>query len=217
MRWRAAALFIGFALCAGCAPHLPTAEETDEFLNLLREYGPWAWLIAIGLICADLALPVPQATVIAALGVLYGTTIGAVVGTIGQIAAGLLGYALMWTSARHAVRRLVGDSSLAKMRGVFDRSGTWAIVLSRSLPYSIPEALVFLAGIAAMPLGKFLTALILGSVPTAFVYAGIGALWADQPLLVLFVSWVVPLLCTPLVLYLLRDRRGPLITGNHQP
>ena len=136
---------------------------------------------AIGLICADLALPVPQATVIAALGVLYGTVIGGTVGAIGQIAAGALGYGLMWTSARHLVKRLVGDDSLARMQRLFDRSGAWAIVLTRSLPYSVPEALVCLAGIAGMPVPKFLGALALGSIPTAFVFAGIGEVWAARP------------------------------------
>jgi uncharacterized membrane protein YdjX (TVP38/TMEM64 family) len=187
-----------------CAPRMPTAEETSEALQWLRGYGPWAWLAAIGFICADLALPVPQATIIAALGVIYGTAIGGTVGAIGQIVAGALGYGLMWTSARHLVKRLVGDDSLARMQRLFDRGGAWAIVLTRSLPYSVPEALVCLAGIAEMPLPKFLVALALGSIPTAFVYAGIGAIWAEQPLVVLLASWVLPIASLPVVLYVLR-------------
>ena len=194
---------------AACAPHMPTAEETDAALELLRDSGPWAWLAAIGLICADLALPVPQATVIAALGLLYGTAVGGTVGAVGQIAAGALGYGLMWTSARHLVRRLVGEDAFARMRAVFERGGAWAIVLTRSLPYSVPEALVCLAGIAGMPAGRFFAALALGSIPTAFVYAGIGAVWADRPLLVLLLSWVLPIATLPVVLYVLtgRERR----------
>jgi hypothetical protein len=50
-----------------------------------------------------------------------------------------------------------------------------AIVLSRSLPYSVPEAMVFLARLAGMPTGKFVAALIVGGVPTAFVFAALGA------------------------------------------
>jgi uncharacterized membrane protein YdjX (TVP38/TMEM64 family) len=192
-----------------CAPRMPTADETNEALQLLRGYGPWAWLAAIGLICADLALPVPQATVIAALGVLYGTAIGGTIGAVGQLAAGTLGYGLMWTSARHLVRRLVGDDSLARMQRLFDRSGAWAIVLTRSLPYSVPEALVCLAGIAGMPVMKFLGALALGSIPTAFAYAGIGAVWADRPLVVLAISWVLPIVTLPVVLYVLRPSKDP--------
>jgi uncharacterized membrane protein YdjX (TVP38/TMEM64 family) len=199
---------LALSLCA-CAPRLPTADETNAAIELLRGYGAWAWLAGILLICADLALPVPQATIIAGLGILYGTAIGGTVGAIGQIAAGALGYGLMWTSARHLVKRLVGADALARMQRLFDRSGAWAIALTPSLPYSVPEALVCLAGIAAMPLGKFLAALALGSIPTAFVYAGIGAIWAEQPLLVLLVSWVLPLVTLPLVFYVLRSSRSP--------
>jgi hypothetical protein len=46
-----------------------------------------------------------------------------------------------------------------------------------------PEAMVFLAGLAAMPPPKFTAALTIGSVPTAFAFAAIGACSADQPIL----------------------------------
>jgi hypothetical protein len=44
---------------------------------------------------------------------------------------------------------------------------------SRSLPYSIPEAMTFPAGLSRMPFEKFLAAVLLGSVPTAFVFAAV--------------------------------------------
>jgi uncharacterized membrane protein YdjX (TVP38/TMEM64 family) len=90
------------------------------------------------------------------------------------------------------------------LEGLFERAGAWAIVLTRSLPYSIPEAVVFLAGIAGMPIGRFGAALAVGSLPTAFVFAAIGAGWADQPILALAVSYVLPILLLPIALYLMR-------------
>ena len=92
------------------------------------------------------------------------------------------------------------------MEGLFERAGAWAIVLSRSLPYSVPEAVVLLAGLAGMPVGTFTAALAVGSVPTAFAFAAIGAGWADQPVLALLVSYVVPILLMPIALYLMRHR-----------
>jgi uncharacterized membrane protein YdjX (TVP38/TMEM64 family) len=91
-----------------------------------------------------------------------------------------------------------------RMGVFFERSGAWAIVLTRSLPYSIPEAVTFLAGLGRMPFEKFLAAMVLGSVPTAFVFAGIGAAWADQPLLALAVSYVLPIALLPVVLQVMR-------------
>jgi uncharacterized membrane protein YdjX (TVP38/TMEM64 family) len=90
------------------------------------------------------------------------------------------------------------------MESFFDRGGAWAIVLTRSLPYSVPEAMVFLAGLAGMPMRKFTAALTIGSVPTAFVFAGIGAGWADRPILALAASFVLPILLLPVALYLMR-------------
>jgi uncharacterized membrane protein YdjX (TVP38/TMEM64 family) len=112
----------------------------------------------------------------------------------------------MLTSARRLLKRFVGPQSLARMKGLFERAGAWAIVLTRSLPYSIPEAMVLLAGLADMPMGKFTAALAVGSVPTAFAFAAIGAGWADQPILALVVSYVLPLLLLPIALYLMRVR-----------
>jgi uncharacterized membrane protein YdjX (TVP38/TMEM64 family) len=104
------------------------------------------------------------------------------------------------------VQRIAGPRSLHKMESLFDQGGAWAIILTRSLPYSVPEAMVFLAGLAGMPMRKFISALTIGSVPTAFAFAAVGAGWADQPVLALVVSYVLPILLLPVALYLMRPR-----------
>jgi uncharacterized membrane protein YdjX (TVP38/TMEM64 family) len=113
----------------------------------------------------------------------------------------------MLTSARRFAQRFVGPRSLHKMEGLFDRSGAWAIVLTRSLPYSVPEAMVFFAGLARMPIKKFIAALTIGCVPTAFVFAAIGAGWADRPIVALVASYVLSILLLPVALYRMRPRR----------
>ena len=188
----------------------------------LRQYEGWAWAAGIVLIWADVVLPVPQTAVIAALGIIYGTLLGGLLGTIGLITGGLLGYGLMLTSARRLAHRFAGSRSLLKMESLFDRRGAWAIVLTRSLPYSVPEAMVFLAGLAGMPMKKFTAALTVGSVPTALVFAAIGAGWADQPIVALGVSYLMPILLLPVALYLMHRRRPatrapPGSPGNRIP
>ena len=171
---------------------------------MLRRYESWAWALGIALIWADVVLPVPQTGVIAALGIIYGALLGGVLGSVGLITGGLLGYALMFTSARRFAQRFAGSESLHKMERVFDQGGAWAIVLTRSLPYSVPEAMVVLAGLAGMPKRTFFTALTVGSVPTAFVFAAIGAGWAEQPIVALLVSYVLPVFLLPIALYVIR-------------
>jgi uncharacterized membrane protein YdjX (TVP38/TMEM64 family) len=190
---------------ASCAT-IPTPSDANAAVLMLRKYDAWAWAVGITLIWADVVLPVPQTVVIAALGMIYGTVLGGLLGSIGLITGGLLGYALMLTSARRVVRRLVGLQALNRMEGSFERAGAWAIVLTRSLPYSIPEAIVFLSGLAGMPIGKFVAAVTIGSSPTAFAFAAIGAGWADQPIRALLASYVLPILLLPIALYLMRLR-----------
>jgi uncharacterized membrane protein YdjX (TVP38/TMEM64 family) len=188
---------------ASCAA-MPTPEAANEAVLTLRNFQNWAWAVGIGLIWADLVLPVPQTAVIAALGIIYGPLFGGLLGSVALISGGLLGYLLMRTSLRGRVQWLMGPRLQGKMELLFDQGGAWAIILSRSLSHSIPEAMVFLAGLAGMPMQKFIAALTLGSVPVAFVFAAIGAGWSDQPIVALVVSYVLPIVLLPVALYLMR-------------
>jgi uncharacterized membrane protein YdjX (TVP38/TMEM64 family) len=190
---------------ASCAK-IPTPQEANDAVLELRTHGSWAWALGIALIWADLVLPIPQTAVIAALGIIYGAVIGGLLGSIGLITGGLLGYGLMLTSARRFAQRFAGPESLRKMESFFDRGGAWAIILTRSLPYSVPEAAIFFAGLAGMSMRKFAAALTVGSLPTAFAFAAIGAGWADQPIVALTVSYVLPIFLLPIALYLIRPR-----------
>jgi uncharacterized membrane protein YdjX (TVP38/TMEM64 family) len=204
---RSSLIAIGFLSLAlvSCA-RIPTPQEANDSVLMLREYGDWAWALGIVLIWADMVLPVPQTAVIAALGIVYGTLVGGLLGSLGLVTGGLLGYALMLTSARRFAQRFTGPRSLQKMERLFDRGGAWAIILTRSLPYSVPEAVVFLAGLAHMPLRKFAAAMTIGSVPTAFAFAAIGAGWADQPVIALAASYVLPIFLLPIAFYFMRLR-----------
>ena len=192
-----------FSLVLASCARIPTPEEANDAVLMLRQYGSWAWALGIALIWADVVLPIPQTAVIAALGIIYGTLLGGLLGSFGLITGGLIGYGLMLTAARRFAKR---SARLHKMESLFDRGGAWAIVLTRSLPYSIPEAMVFLAGLARMSIRKFIAALTTGSVPTAFAFAAIGAGWADQPIVALVVSYVLSIFLLPIALYLMRLR-----------
>jgi uncharacterized membrane protein YdjX (TVP38/TMEM64 family) len=183
---------------------IPTAQEANDAVLMLRQYESWGWALGIALIWADVILPVPQTAVIAALAIIYGTLLGAVLGSVGLITGGLLAYVLMLTSARRYLKRVVKPHALHKVERLFDQGGAWAIVLTRSLPYSVPEAMAFLAGLAGMPMAKFFAALTVGSVPTAIVFAAIGAGWAHQPVMALTVSYVLPIFLLPIAMYLIR-------------
>jgi uncharacterized membrane protein YdjX (TVP38/TMEM64 family) len=203
MRLVIAVVAAALPMLASCSGRMPTLDETTAVVLRLRDYDEWAWAVGIGLIWADLILPVPQTAIIAALGIVYGAVVGGLVGSFALITSGVLAYFLMRTHARRFAVRLAGQSAMDKMGVFFERSGGWAIVLTRSLPYSIPEAVTFLAGLGRMPVRQFVAAMVLGSVPTAFVFAGVGAAWADQPLLALGVSYALPIALLPIALHVM--------------
>ena len=65
-------VIILFLVAVVVVPFFLIGDSFDRFfadggiVGLLREYGSFAWLVAIGLLIADLALPVPTTAVMAA-------------------------------------------------------------------------------------------------------------------------------------------------------
>ena len=182
-----------------------TLDTADASTDLLEGVFAWAWAAGIVLIIADLVLPVPQTSVLTALGVIYGFALATLIGTFALVLAGVLPYLVMRTRVGHVIVRLFKGRSREAIDILSHQAAPWAIALSRSLPYSIPEAIACLAGLTQMPVRTFLVSLVSGSIPAALLYAGIGAGWARDPLLALAVSYVLPILLLPPAL-LVMDR-----------
>ncbi len=148
----------------------------------------------MGLLVADLALPVPGTAVISALGFVYGAVIGGMVGALGSFLAGALAYGLSWKYGRRWADRLAGPGQLARYEALFARSGVWLVALSRWLPL-LPEVVACLAGLSRMPARKFFPALACGTAPLGFVFAAVGAAGVERPGLALTLSALLPLGC----------------------
>jgi hypothetical protein len=112
----------------------------------------------------------------------------------------------MFTPVQRVIERALKGRSAEAIAALSDRAGPWGIALTRSLPYSIPEAMVCLAGLARMPVKTFLVSLGSGSISTALLYAGIGAGWAQDPLLALAISYLLPIASLPAARYLTHRR-----------
>jgi uncharacterized membrane protein YdjX (TVP38/TMEM64 family) len=204
-------------LVLGAIARLATLDDAQSSTDLLSRSDSWAWAVGILLILADLVLPVPQASVITALGAIYGIALGTLIGTVGLILNGVAAYLLMSTPVRRIIERALKGRSPEAIAALSGRAGPWGIALSRSLPYSIPEAVVCLAGLARMPVKTFLVSLGLGSISTALLYAGIGAGWARDPFLALAISYLLPIASLSAVVYLTRRRRAGGVEEPPQP
>ena len=155
--------------------------------------GPWAWAAGIGLLVADLLLPVPGTVVMSALGWIYGALAGGLIATAGTMLAGLCGYGIGRLIGEKAARRLLGDADFEKGKRLFARGGGWMVALSRAVPI-LPEALSCTAGLVRMPFGRFLASLACGSLPVGFLYAWIGAVGRDAPAWAMGFSIAMPAL-----------------------
>ncbi|MHC4943007.1 MAG: TVP38/TMEM64 family protein [Planctomycetota bacterium] len=191
-------VFIGLALFFAIpfilfGDHFDAWLEGEGALEWLRTFEAWAWAMAVALLVADLILPVPATAVMAGLGILYGPVVGGLIGAIGSVLSGVTAYAACRAMGRGAALALAGEKDLARAEGFFARSGGWAVVFSRWMPL-MPEVIACMAGLARMPAGSFLAALCCGSPPMAFTFALIGHTGADNPLLALGASAIIPLL-----------------------
>ncbi|WP_158633401.1 TVP38/TMEM64 family protein [Tautonia sociabilis] len=163
---------------------------SPEYRQWLRSIKPVAWLIGLGLIVGDLVLPIPTPPVMAALGTIYGTMAGGLIASVGSVLAGLTAYGVARLFGERGARRLASEAELAEFRRVFDRWGAAGIIGSRALPI-LPEVLTLLAGLAGMHFGRFLAALVLGSVPVGLFMAWAGS-WAGSSSTLLVVLTLIP-------------------------
>ncbi|MCK4342300.1 MAG: VTT domain-containing protein [Phycisphaerae bacterium] len=169
------------------------ALEGERGVAWLQGCGSWAWAAGSGLIIADLVLPIPATAVMAALGITYGLVVGGLLSGSASFIAGAIAYAATRMMGPRAAEFLVGRKDLRRATTFFERSGGYAVAMSRPLPL-LPEVVACLAGLARMPARAFFLALACGSLPSGFVYAGVGALAVDRPLIALALGVIIPVL-----------------------
>ena len=179
----------------------------DTAVAWIRSQGAWGGLAVIGLLVADLFLPIPATPVMSAAGYLYGFWTGGLLNALGSFAAGMTGYLLCRGFGREIAALLAGEKALSDHHTLFQRFGPWLVAASRLLPL-LPEVVSCLAGLTRMPPRVFMSALACGAVPVGFVYAGIGAAGQRHPGLALGLSLLIPPVLWLLVRPILRAGRG---------
>lgn len=174
---------------------------SEAYQSWLVSIRPYAWLMGIGLIVGDLVLPIPTPPVMSTMGTLYGTLLGGVIAASGSVLAGMFAYGVARLMGERGARLLASERELAEFRRFFESWGTAGIIASRALPI-VPEVLTLLAGMARMSFGRFVVALVIGSIPVGLVLAWAGAQAGHSSTLLLVLTlipaglWVAYLLAT---------------------
>lgn len=170
----------------------------------------WAWLAALGLLSADLVLPVPATGVMSALGYVYGVWAGGAIAAAGSFISGTTAYALCRQFGVNAAARLMGERDLERGERLFaGPAGGWLVAVSRCLPL-LPEVVACMAGLTRMPARRFFPALAAGCLPMGFIFAAIGAGGTERPGLALALSVLVPALCYAPAFWLLKRKPAPV-------
>lgn len=170
----------------------------------LDAFGPWVWVVAVGLLVADIIAPIPTTLIITLMGQEYGPVWGGLIGVLGTFSAGMLAYGLTRMLGPRFARWLLAEE-LESAERFFREKGAFAVACSRWLPL-LPEAISAMAGLARMPLRKYSLALLSGAVPMCFAYAAL-ATTSDNELVPLLISVLLPIPIWWIAARLLRSTR----------
>lgn len=153
------------------ALHVPFLEDPTGWLN--QRGGAVAAATGVGLLIADVFLPVPSSLVMIAHGALFGVWAGTALSLAGSVGATLFGFAL-GRRGGPLLTRMVSAGEKAKADALLAKWGALAILITRPVPL-MAETVSILAGASPMGWGRMALAALAGSAPAALLYALTGA------------------------------------------
>lgn len=150
-------------------------------LPLLTDPMPWmgrggvlAASLGVGLLVADVLLPVPSSLVMVAHGALFGVAVGTMLSLAGSVGAALFGFAIGRRGGR-VMERLVTPAERERADRLLKRWGALAIIVTRPVPL-LAETVAIMAGTSpSLGWWSVTGAALAGSLPPALLYAITGA------------------------------------------
>ena len=153
-------------------------------ISLLSDPTPWmrhggivAATLGVGLLIADVLLPVPSSLVMVAHGALFGVFMGTVLSLSGSVGAALLGFAIGRRGGK-LLDRVVTPAERSRANYLLARWGALAIIVTRPIPL-LAETVAIMAGTSSVGWPTMALASFLGSLPPALLYALTGAAVAN--------------------------------------
>ena len=187
-------LFLAFLVLGTFAlfgDHFDQLFDYQATLELWRSHPEWGWVSGMGALIGDIVLPLPATGIMALLGKVYGFWLGTLFSFWGSFLAGMIGYLVARLFRERGAFWLVTATDLDNFKVLFERWGVVTILVCRALPV-LPEVTTVMAGLAGMSLRKFVPALFGGSLVTAVVFTGLGMMGADDSVVGLVISVLLP-------------------------
>ncbi len=170
----AAAILIGLLLVAFAVVEAADLPVLTDPLLLLDRGGVAAAGIGVGLLVADVVVPVPSSLVMVAHGALFGVVGGGVLSLAGAVGAAMVGFVL-GRRGSGVLARVVPASERLRADALIQRWGVLAVIVSRPVPV-LAEAVAIMAGASTMRAGTLAFGAAVGALPGAVLYAVAGAL-----------------------------------------
>ncbi len=149
-------------------------------IPILTDPTPWmssaSWqvaLVGVGLLIADVLLPVPSSLVMIAHGLLFGIWWGTLLSLSGSVGATLVGFGIGRKGGK-LMDRLVSREDKQRADLLLQRWGALAILVTRPVPL-LAETTAMIAGSTGMKWRTTFISSVAGSLPAALVYAVVGA------------------------------------------
>lgn len=151
---------------------------------LLSDPTPWmkhggglAAGLGVGLLIADVLLPVPSSVVMVAHGTLFGVVVGTLLSLLGSVVAALFGFAIGRRGGK-LLDRVVTPAEQSRANQLLARWGALAIIVTRPIPL-LAETVAIMSGASSLGWGTVALASFVGSLPPALLYALTGAAVAN--------------------------------------
>jgi membrane protein DedA with SNARE-associated domain len=144
-----------------------------------RQVPPYFGWWVVGLLAADVFLPIPSSIVAVAAGVFLGVGLGGVATFVGLTLGCMLGYACGFQWGPRTARKVVGERDWTRAERWAKRYGAMLVLVLRPVPV-LAEASTFYAGASRVPAAWFFAASAVGNAVIAVVYVVVGSVSADS-------------------------------------
>ncbi|KKS13358.1 hypothetical protein A2617_00130 [Candidatus Daviesbacteria bacterium RIFOXYD1_FULL_41_10] len=158
--------------------------------------NPTSALIIIGLLVADILIPIPSSIVMVASGILFGPILGGLVALTGSLIGSLLNFQISRAFGRERVQGWLKNDGYDRLSSLMQKYGAVTVILTRMVPIAM-ESVSSIAGLSLMKFRKFIILNLIGFTPIVFLYSSTGAIYKNtEPqniFIVLTAGFLVPL------------------------
>jgi len=204
---------IGIILCVAIliyfliqGRHYFTRRTVRQIQHLITSYGSWSPLVIIALILLStvvppLPIPIPLVEIVA--GLIFGFWKGFFVVWVSQLVSSLAAFYMAKLLNRNFLKKFLENHVVSLYKQYLNTEGPLAVLITRATMSAPFNVVSFLAGISQINVWIFSVATIIGTIPEAFLYTGIGAIFKIHRfrLLYVFILSVVISLLGPVISY----------------